>query len=155
MKHLLRTKPQGEARAIAGITRSGHQAWTPTEERTLRAHRYSKKKRTVKYPLAPRYVVTDAANPHALIHAIDEVSGVVGLLKPRDVDRLHAMEAREAETVISKALKIGQPVEVVSGPLSGWRSTLDGIDGSTARITVDLLGKATPVTMPLEYLDPV
>lgn len=155
MSYLLRTKPQSEARAIAGITRAGASAWTPVEERVLRAHRYSKKKRVVKYPLAPRYVVTDAPNPHQLIHAIDEVSGVVGLLKPRDVDRLHAMEAREAETIISKALKIGQPVEVVTGPLSGWRSTIDAIDGSTARITVDLLGKATPVSMPLEHLDPV
>lgn len=155
MRYLLRTKPQGEAKAIAGITRSGHQAWTPTEERVLRASRHSKRKRVVRYPLAPRYVVTDATDPHGLIHAIDEVSGVVGLLKPRDVDRLQAMEAREAETIISKTLKIGQPVEVVTGPLSGWRSIIDGIDGSTAKITVDLLGKATPVTMPLEYLDPV
>lgn len=155
MSYLLRTKPQGEARAIAGITRAGMSAWTPVEERVLRAHRYSKKKRVVKYPLAPRYVVTDATNPHSLIHAIDEVSGVVGLLKPRDVERMRSMEGERASTVISKALAAGQAVEVIKGPLSGWRSKIDAIDGNTARITVDLLGKATPVSMPIAYLDPL
>jgi len=155
MSTLLRTKPQGEAKAIKGMSRIGHDAWTPTEERVLRASRHAKRKRVVSYPLAPRYVVTNAANPHLLAHEIDEVSGVVGALRTADVARLRAMDGAKAETVLHKSLAIGQPIIVRDGPFREHTSVIDGIDGANATIRLDILGKQSPVTMPLAFLDPL
>lgn len=153
--YLLRTKPQGEAKAISGLTRCGHVAWTPTEERVLRASRHSKRKRVVRYPLAPRYVITDAADPHACIHDVEEVTGVVGALTSPDVARLRAMDGTKAETIISKALAVGQQIRVRSGAFIDHPGTIEEIDGDRAKINVYLFGRTTPVTMPLEFLDPV
>lgn len=155
MTYLLRTKPQGERRAITGITRAGHSAWTPTEERVQRAHRYTKKKRVRRVPLAPRYVVTDAIDPHALIHAVDEVSGVVGNLRAPDVARLKAMDGTKATTTISKALAVGDPVRVRSGPFIDHPGIIETILDNTATINVQIFGRPTPATMPLEWLDPL
>ena len=155
MNTLLRTKPQGERKAIDGLTRIGHQAWTPTEERVMRSHRYSKKKRTVRYPLAPRYVITNAPDPHLLAHEIDEVSGVVGALRSRDVDRLRAMDGSKAETVLHRSLVVGQRVRVRSGPFIDHPGLICTIDGGTATINVQIFGRATPATMPIEWLDPL
>ena len=153
--YLLRTKPQGEAKAINGLTRCGHQAWTPTEERVLRASRHSKRKRIVRYPLAPRYVIAETADPHGLIHEVDEVTGVVGALRRPDVARLQAMDGQKAETIIGKTLAVGQQIKVRSGPFIDHAAIIDEIDGANAKINVYMFGRPTPVTMPLEYLDPV
>lgn len=153
--YLLRTKPQGEAKAITGIERAGYRAWTPTEDRVKRLYRHSKKKRVVSVPLAPRYVIAEISDPHALIHAVDEVSGVVGSLRDRDVDRLRAMDTKATTITIGKSLAVGQQIVVRDGPLREHCSTITAIDGHDATITLDILGTATPVTMPLEYLDPV
>lgn len=152
--YLLRTKPQGEKKAIDGIARCGHKAWTPTEERVLRASRHAKRKRIVRYPLAPRYVVAETANPHDLVHEVPEVSGVIGALRSPDVARLQAMDATRAETIICKALAVGQQIRVRSGPFVDHPGVIDEIAGSHARISVSLFGRPTPVTMPLEYLEP-
>jgi len=154
-QYLLRTKPQGERKAVDGIIRCGHTAWYPTEERVMRSHRYSKKKRIVRYPLAPRYVIAEATDPHGLIHDVAEVSGVVGSLREPDVARLQAMNAQKAETIIGKSMAVGQPIVVRDGPFREHRSTIDAIDGHDATIKLDILGKATPVTMPLAFLDPL
>ena len=158
--YLLRTKPQGEAKAIAGLTRNHHAAFTPTEQRVLRASRHAKRKRVVEYPLAPRYIVAEAANPHLLVHEIDEITGVVSTagqtaLRTADVARLRAMDGSKAETVLHKSLAIGQPIIVRDGPFREHRSIIDGIDGNSATIRIDVLGKQSPVTMPLEWLDPL
>lgn len=213
--YLLRTKPQGEAKAIAGLTRCGHVAWTPTEERVRRASRHTKKKRIVKYPLTPRYVVADfadqpdgectkckgtgsvlvevtAAEDLALARAhkpiprtrcrrcdgqgqvfgrsggvpwqdlidINAISGVVetagqSAIRSRDVARLKAMDGQKAETVISKALAVGQQIRVRSGPFTDHSALIEEIDGDQAKINVYLFGRPTPVTMPLAFLDPL
>ena len=153
--YLLRTKPQGERKAIDSLTRIGHPAWTPTEERVLRASRHAKRKRIVRYPLAPRYVVAEADNPHLLAHEIDEVSGVVGALRTPDVARLRAMDSTRAETTIGKALAVGQHVRVRSGPFIDHPGVIETILDDTATINVQIFGRPTPATMPLEYLDPV
>lgn len=153
--YLLRTKPQGEKKAIDGIQRCGHRAWTPTEERVLRGGRHAKRKRIVRYPLAPRYVVAESTNPHELIHDVPEVSAVLGALRSPDVARLQAMEGTVAATVISKTLAVGQPIIVRDGPLRERHSVIDAITGNDAILRFDILGKETPVTMPLAFLDPV
>lgn len=153
--YLLRTKPQGEAKAIAGLTRCGHVAWTPTEERVRRASRHTKKKRIVRYPLCSRYVIAETDRPFDAVHQVDEVSGVVGSLRSPDVARLKAMDGQKAETVISKALAVGQQIRVRSGPFTDHSALIEEIDGDQARINVYLFGRPTPVTMPLAFLDPL
>ena len=158
--YLLRTKPMGEKKAIAGLRRSGHTSWTPTENRVLRASGRTKRKRVVVYPLAPRYVVAQMDDPFEAVHAIDEVTDVVRVtgqtaLRAGDVARLQAMDGSKAETVLHKALAVGQPIIVRDGPLRDHRSVITAITGAEATIKIDILGKGTPVTMPLEYLDPV
>ena len=152
---LLRTTPQGERKAIDGIKRAGIRAWTPTEDRVKRAYRHGKKKRVITVPLAPRYVIVETDNPHRLIHEVEQVSGVVGSLRSHDVARLKAMEGAKAETIIGKTLTVGQPIIVRDGPFREHRSVIDGIDGNNATIRLDILGKATPLTMPLAFLDPL
>jgi len=153
--YLIRTKPQGEAKAISRVTRLGLIAWTPTEERVSRVSRHSKKKRTRQIPLCSRYVITETDNPHGLIHEVEEVSGVVGALTSPDVARLRAMDGTKAETIISKALAVGQQIRVRSGAFIDHPGTIEEIDGDRAKINVYLFGRPTPVTMPLEFLDPV
>lgn len=152
---LLRTTPQGERKAIQGIERAGVRAWTPTEDRVKRAYRHGKKKRVITVPLAPRYVIVETDNPHRLIHEVEQVSGVVGSLRSHDVARLRAMEGAKAETIIGKTLAVGQPVIVAQGILKDHCSVIDAITGPDAVIKIDILGAATPVTMPLAFLDPV
>ena len=151
--YLLRTKPQGEAKAIAGIKRAGADAWTPTEDRVKRAYRYSKKKRVVTVPLAAGYVIAGAG--HRLVHDVNEVSGVVGNLTDRDVSQMRAMEGGKADTVLHKSLTIGQPIIVRDGPFRDHTSTISAIDGNNATITLSILGGPAPVTMPLSFLDPL
>lgn len=155
MTSLLRTTPQGERKAIQGIERAGIRAWTPTEDRVKRVYRHGKKKRVITVPLAPRYVIAETDNPHRLIHEVEQVSGVVGSLRSPDVDRLRAMDGARAETIIGKSLAVGQPIIVRDGPFREHRSTIEAIDAGSATIHIDVLGKATPVTMPLEFLDPL
>ena len=151
---LLRTTPQGERKAIQGIERAGVRAWTPTEDRVKRAYRHGKKKRVITVPLAPRYVIVETDNPHRLIHEVEQVSGVVGSLRSHDVARLRAMEGAKAETVLHKTLAVGQPIIVRDGPFRDHSSIIDGIEGKNATIRIDVLGKATPVEIPLDWLDP-
>ena len=151
---LLRTTPQGERKAIAGIERTGLKAWTPTEDRVKRAYRHGKKKRIITVPLAPRYVIVETANPHHLIHEVEQVSSVVGSLREPDVARLKAMDGAKAETIIAKSLAVGQAVTVRDGPFRDHASVIHGIDGANATIRIDVLGKATPVEIPLDWLDP-
>lgn len=153
--YLLRTKPQGEKKAIDGIVRCGHRAWTPTEDRVLRASRHAKRKRIVRYPLAPRYVIADTDRPHELVHDVPEVSAVLGALRSPDVARLQAMDGSRAETIIGKSLAVGQQIRVRSGPFVDHAAIIEDIAGDQATISVHLFGRPTPVTMPLEFLDPV
>ena len=160
--YLLRTKPQGEAKAIAGLTRNHHAAFTPTEQRVLRASRHAKRKRVVEYPLAPRYIVAEAVNPHLLVHEIDEITGVVSTagqtaLRTADVARLRAMDGSKADTVIWKSLSPGQAVIVRDGPFRGHSSKIEYISMGSLDVTInlDILGKATPITMPIAFLDPL
>lgn len=152
---LLRTTPQGERKAIAGIERTGLKAWTPTEDRVKRAYRHGKKKRIITVPLAPRYVIVETANPHHLIHEVEQVSSVVGSLRDCDVASLRAMDGAKAETIIAKSLAVGQRVTVVSGLLRDHHSVIEAITGPDAIVKIDILGKQTPVTMPLAFLDPL
>lgn len=158
--YLLRTKPMGEAKAIAGLTRHHHTAFTPVEQRVMRASGRTKRKRVVLYPLAPRYVVAEMADPFAAVHQVDEVTGVVSTagqtaLRAADVARLRAMDGSKAETVLHKALAVGQQIRVRSGPFIDHPGVIDLIDGDTATINVQLFGRPTPATMPLEWLDPL
>lgn len=155
MTYLLRTKPQGEAKAIAAIKRAGLDAWTPTEDRVKRAYRHGKKKRVVTVPLAPRYVIAETDSPHRLIHEVEQVSGVVGSLRSPDVARLRAMDGAKAETIIGKSLAVGQSIRVRTGPFTDHSAIIDEIAGDQAKISVYLFGRPTPVTMPLEFLDPL
>ena len=153
--HLLRTTPQGERKAIQGIERAGVKAWTPTEDRVKRAYRHGKKKRVITVPLAPRYVIVETANPHRLIHEVEQVSGVVGSLREPDVARLKAMDGAKAETIIGKTLAVGDHVRVRSGPFIDHPGVIETILDNTAKINVQIFGRPTPATMPLEFLDPL
>ena len=155
MGTLLRTTPQGERKAIAAIERTGIRAWTPTEDRVKRLYRHSKKKRTITVPLAPRYVIAETNNAHHLIHEVEQVSGVVGSLRDRDVDRLKAMDGAKAETTLGKSLAVGQAVTVTDGPFRDHPGIIEAITGNNATINVQLFGRPTPATMLLEFLDPV
>ena len=158
--YLLRTKPQGERKSVNGLKRCGHVAWHPTEERVARRSGRTKRKRIVIYPLAPRYVVVEMPDPFEAVREIDEVTDVVRVtgqtaLRERDVARLRAMDGSNAETVLHKALAVGQAIVVRDGPFRNFQAIINLIDGADATINVDVFGRPTPVTMPLAYLDPV
>lgn len=152
---LLRTTPQGERKAIDGIKRAGLNAWTPTEDRVKRAYRHGKKKRVITVPLAPRYVIVETDNPHRLIHEVEQVSGVVGSLRSHDVARLRAMEGAKTEIVLGKTLAVGDHVRVRTGPFIDHPGIIESILDNTAKINVQIFGRPTPATMPLEFLDPL
>jgi len=153
--YLLRTRPQGEKKAIDGLQRCGHVAWTPTEERVSRVSRHAKRKRIKRIPLCARYVIAETDDPHGLVHDVEEVTGVVGALRSPDVDRLRAMDGQAAVTTLGKALAVGQQIRVRSGPFVDHAARIDAIEGDMARLEVYLFGRPTPVTMPLAFLDPV
>ena len=158
---LLRTTPQGERKAIQGIERAGVRAWTPTEDRVKRAYRYSKKKRVVTVPLAPGYIIVETDSPHRLVHEVEQVAGVIGSLREPDVARLRGMAdiaadpTKPSKVVHSKTLAVGQAIVVREGPFRELHAKIKEIIGADAMIMLDIFGRPTPATMPLEWLDPL
>jgi len=158
--YLLRTRPQAEAKAVRDVCRCGHVAFVPVEERHVRVSRRAKRKRIVRYPLTPRYVVARVDNPYPLVHELDHVTGVVSTagqrqLRGADLDALHRMDGKLASTNVHKALAVGQAVQVRDGAFRDRAATIELIDGASATVALEVFERVTRVTMPLAFLDPV
>lgn len=147
-----RVRPRRELDAIRDLGRCGVFAWTPMRGVWRRANRFCLRKRLVRFPAAPGYVVV-GLDPAWLrwvaVLGCEEVAGLVGGDQPRRlstaaVTAIAAMsdDAPAVERFMASRyeFRVGKLVEVRDGPLSGLVGIVTGLDGAEARLLVTMFG---------------
>lgn len=167
---VLLVPPQKEYQACNALRLRGIDAFVPVETRWRRKNRYRKAKVEVEYPLLRRYVLVGFypdERPWGRVLDLPLVNGVIC----RD-GQPFGISYRAIEHLIGKddEAKVRAPVEqrymrtyrefaegdeamVTHGSLDGWKVRIEEIDGPSARILVDMLGKAQYLDVPLEILE--
>lgn len=150
----------------------GITAFAPREWRWRRKNRYQKSKRRETYPAYPKYVFAGvpagftlpwaALAEHRLIRGyLGDAAGRPKPLSPGDIIRI--MEAAECPVFVEPdenqymrtghEFTLGDPARVAEGSLEGLVMTIEGFEQDKAVGTLELLGRPTKVTLPLDILE--
>lgn len=170
---LVRVPSGKELAAERILDDAGLIVFVPTETRFRRANRYAKRKREIRFPLAPGYLLTGFAPvarmdlyPWADLFRYRIVTGVVGhegrpLAVPfcqvrRLLVRHHAgefMAPRMQEFMRSgHEFAQGDRVEVLEGPFEGHIAEVRTIKGKTAQMVLNIFGAKRLIEVPVDAL---
>jgi transcription antitermination factor NusG len=160
---VVRTAPLGEFKAVEGLKLRGFDAFVPSEERYRRLSGRCKRKKVVRYPLTPRYVMAgfpSAVPPWQELDQIDAVQGVVSFggqpsrMRSDVVEAFRNLGPNTGGVQIHKGLRVGDMVEIMSGPFTGWRGPMDAVSKGTASIRLPMLGSDRVVDIAIDLLVP-
>lgn len=142
--------PRSEAKVAICLERKGYQSFLPTHE--VR-RKWSDRFKTLHLPLFPGYVFCRSERQAAgLILATPHVVRIVGCggkpssIEDHDIDALRRIESSGAASEPCSYLRIGDPVQIKEGPLSGIRGILVQIKNQRRLvISVDAIMKSVSV----------
>jgi len=157
---LVHTKPRQEFIATENLERQGYTVYLPILHR--RKHK-SGKLADVREPLFPRYLfihLTAGLDDWGPIRSTIGVSGLVQFgMEPVRVpdDIINDIKSREGEDGYhheqAPEYKQGDKIHIADGPLSGCEAIFQTKLGEErALILLDIIGKATQVTVPKDYI---
>jgi transcriptional antiterminator RfaH len=146
--YAVQTQPNRENMAVAHLQRQGFDVWLPCCERIVR---HSRQVKRVRRPLFPGYLFINLDLETARWRAINGTTGVQNIVcfgkQPSAVDFefITALKASESLDGFIETgndnLKLGQEVEILSGPMAGQIGKLLSLDaGSRATILLQMLG---------------
>ncbi len=159
--YLVLTGPQQEARAVLNLERQGFRPFLP---RILKSVRHARTIRMVRAPLFPRYVFLPLDLDRDRWLNVRSTFGVSSLYMSGS--RPGPVPCGIVEAIIEQAdgtgsvrldagLAVGDEVRVLRGPFTDILGTLDRLDDNgRVRVLLDIMGKATPVTLPRSALMP-
>lgn len=156
-----------ERRAVAGLLDAGMEAYCPMATRWIM---HARKRERVQRPLFPRYLFVGLQDPD-MWGAAKRVDGIEQLIRAAGtspavvpaaiVERLRAAEAlgQFDDTVKHQTIapfKVGQPVRVIAGPLSGFVAKVVAADPKgRVRLLLTMLGGERTVSTTAEQLEGV
>ncbi|MDT7876026.1 MAG: transcription elongation factor Spt5 [Sulfolobaceae archaeon] len=100
------------------------------------------------------YVILEATGPHVVklvTSGIRHVRGVAhGLVPKEDIMKF------VSKTVITPSIKVGDLVEVISGPFRGMQAQVTRIDNAKNEVVLNILESSFPlqVTVPIDQVKP-
>ena len=158
MWYVAHTKPREEFRALENIERQGFEAYLPT----LRRDKIIRRELAVKIePLFSRYLFINRSSANQNFAVLKSTRGVQALVsfgqKPAMVsdELVLALKSME-ETPHLKLFKEGDPVKILSGPLSGLNGIFKQQCGEQrGHILIDFLNKNHVVIIELSSLKSV
>lgn len=133
--YALYTKARNEKKVLQVLTNAGYEAYLPLKK-TLKI--WSDRKKWVEEPLLPSYVFVRI--PEGDYLSVLKVSGIIRFIMfsgkiaqipDWQIQSLIILLSSEHEVnMIQEYLQPGQPVEVISGPLSGMRGEIIEFQGN-------------------------
>jgi transcription antitermination factor NusG len=162
--YILRCGAGTEFRARDALCDSGFSAYLPIEKK-WRATLFGRRSIEVDYPRFPRYLFVRVAPPlwppfgrwplSAFVRGVLGMNGEPVRLAPGELERLQAEDGQLVVPVTSlhKAFVPGMQVRVRLGPFASFEAALDAIDERGAHLTLQMLGRPTPVVQPLAWLE--
>ena len=146
--YAVQTQPNRENLAVSHLERQGFDVWLPRIERIIRHARQTKR---VRRPLFPGYLFINLDLKTARWRAINGTVGVSHIVSfgqmPSAVDSafMAALKATENMNGLvenkSDSLKLGQEVEILSGPMAGKIGKLLRLDpGNRVTVLLQMLG---------------
>ncbi len=159
--YLVFTAPQQEARAVLNLERQGFRPFLP---RILKSVRHARSIRVVRAPLFPRYVFLPLDLDRDRWLSVRSTFGVSSLYmagaRPGPVPAgvveafMDLVDGTEL-TRLDAGLDVGDAVRVLFGPFADLVGTLCRLDDNgRVRVLLDIMGKATPVSLPRAALMP-
>ena len=171
--YVLTCEPQKEFVCVRILTNHfGLDAFAVAEAKWRRRSRYTKSKRLVERPIAPRYVFLGVRQgewpPFVSLANLRAITGVVAhpdgrpkliptgevdrLLRLHEVKALHApLEQRHMQT--GKEFGVGDAVMVSDGPFEGRVTEVQAIKGDRAHILMELMGGRQHFVVRLDQLE--
>jgi len=146
--YAVQTQPNRENLAVSHLERQGFDVWLPRIERIIRHARQTKR---VRRPLFPGYLFINLDLETARWRVINGTVGVSHIVSfgqvPSVVDSafMTALKASENVDGLVEAdhgdLKLGQDVEILSGPMAGKIGKLLRLDpGNRVTVLLQMLG---------------
>lgn len=171
--YVIRVAPQTEFRVLHAINQREHPAMLPFEEKWITNPR-TKKSDTKKFPLFPSYVFAPFVGASAetvflnfsrLRSVINEASKLAGKAPPilgicgygQTPERLRSDEFTYLQTISREAgpkteprtFRLGQNVEVLSGPFQGQTGQINSIARDKVRVMMRVFNSMAPVELQL------
>lgn len=168
--YALRIAPQAEFVTAHLLRRRGVVAWAPCLTKWVQGNRYQPQfKRAVRRPLLVGYafVKVDRAVLWERVFSVAAVLGVVSLsgrpwpIRACDIARVrHAssrLRARERDRLMptNRGFEVGDEVEVLDGPLDGFRVRVMAIEDGKAKALLQIFGRESEALIPLAQLGAV
>jgi transcription antitermination factor NusG len=162
--YILRCGAGTEFRARDALCDSGFSAYLPVETK-WRATLFGRRPVETDYPKFPRYLFVRVAPPlwpswrrwplSAYIRGVLGMRGEPVRLASGELERLQAEDGVVVvpTTHLHRAFVPGQQVRVRHGAFEGFCAALDAVDEAGAHLTVEIFGRPTPVTQPLQWLE--
>lgn len=167
--YVIHTNPRCEGRAASGLRARGFEVYAPQEVvwQTIRNRKGKGAKRVRTHrPAFPRYLFVGMLTmAWELIHNCDGVAGIVCMdhaparIKADEIADLMAAEdmGQFDHAIEPTRIRKGDRVMMTHGWFDGYRATVTRVDGKNddrKRVTVevDVLGKATPVVIPIDMV---
>ncbi len=160
--YVVHTLPHRELQAERQLAAQGFRSFLPRQRKTVR---HARKLRTISAPFFPRYlfVVLDLGRDRW--RSVNGTFGVASLVMGEDyplpvpaglVEGLIAACNADGNLQFGSALKLGQPVRVVTGPFAALIGEIGRLDGGgRVQVLLQLLGGTVPVQIGREALLPV
>ncbi|MCL5776876.1 transcriptional activator RfaH [Limibaculum sp. FT325] len=159
--YVVRSKPHKESFAGANLENQGFQVFLP---KLLKTVRHARRTREVRVALFPRYLFVRLDLASGPWRAVMGTYGVAQLVTdgsfpiaaPRGlVEGLIAAADRAGIVDLTRELRPGQAVELLTGPLAGQVGRLVALDGAgRARVLLELLGARREIAVPSSELAP-
>lgn len=156
------TAPQAEFKVAAALRERGLQTLVPVEYKWRRKSPHSPHKKKKAYPVFTRYVfVGFESQPQWYPLADIEprpikaicFNGQPAKLTARDVGYLSSFKAGALATNPHKAIQVGKPAQVATGPFAGYTALVETISGERAKMALSIFGDYRPVEIPLAALE--
>jgi transcription antitermination factor NusG len=107
-----------------------------------------------RFPLYSGYVFLRYADEGNIVHqkikANDFIHNYVGTIKDSEVD---VMREKESWNVIDKSVNLDDKVEVMAGPMKGFKGTVIAINGNKLTIKVELFGRETDASFSADDIE--
>lgn len=151
--YVVNTHPHQEARAESNLRQQSYHVWFP---RLLSARRHARRVDTTMRPLFPGYVFVRLDEETQAWRAINSTFGVRRILcqgdcpAPVECGFVEALKERtdDSGAVIlpDDGLKLGHPIQILSGPFSDHIGTLLRLaDKDRVTLLLSVLGREVPV----------
>lgn len=139
----------------------GYQVMVPVEYKWRRRSRHTRTRIEVPVPLMPRYVFLGTDRPLYLWHLrrcplIQAVLGSDGVPRPLPPEAVKALQGldRVATTINPhRSFRVGDDVQIVSGPLRGRIARLRRIMAKRARVMIEVFASMREIEVPVEILE--